>query len=104
MLRGSLDKSSPNEGLPCRKFPASLTRAGELAIDLFRDLFDGIGRDYPLVRQKAGQQHAIAEQVDAPGNPCARGEDRLPSHGNYILSLSVAKRSAEHSAEATARP
>src|SRR5438034_35807 len=60
-----------------RKSAALLTRTGELAIDLFRDLFDGIGRDYPLVRQKAGQQHAIAEQVDAPGDPCARGEDRF---------------------------
>src|SRR5437016_946468 len=46
-------------------------------MDLFRDLFDGIGRDYPLVRQKAGKQHAIAEQVDAPGDPRARGEDRF---------------------------
>src|SRR5438309_4164721 len=63
--------------LRSRKFAASLTRAGELAMDLFRDLFDGIGRDYPLVRQKAGKQHAIAEQVDAPRDPRARGEDRF---------------------------
>src|SRR6266480_590984 len=63
--------------LRSRNFAVSLTWAGELAIDLFRDLFDGIGRDYPLVRQKAGQQHSIAEQVDAPGDPCARGEDRF---------------------------
>src|SRR5437016_12121456 len=63
--------------LRSRKSAALLTRAGELAIDLFRGLFDGIGRDYPLLRQKAGKQHAIAEQVDSPGDPCARGEDRF---------------------------
>src|SRR5438309_5899339 len=63
--------------LRSRKSAALLTRAGELAIDLFRDLFDGIGRDYPLVRQKTGQQHAIAEQVDASRNTSARGEDRF---------------------------
>src|SRR5947207_5443639 len=63
--------------LTSRNFAASSTRAGELAIDLFRDLFDGIWRDYPLLRQKAGKQHAIAEQVDAPRDSRARGEDRF---------------------------